>query len=292
MATKRLLVSEVLWYFLENSENFDKVNFQNLVSDFFSHEELSAAKKILINEIENLKKEKKEKLFNKSRGNTKIDKTLDVIDLLKFILENEMAQLLPTFVILNIKRIPNNPLTNLTDLFIKNEKIENKINQLLDTNKNVLNKLTAALTCTNNISTSSDKTYNNNNIHLNDSKEITNTPIINPKISWVNKMKNETQSDDSQIVGSQADDSFFTASKQIIKKKIFYVGNVDLPNSTMIVKHCESKGIKVITCLPVSKKNDTDDPPSFTSFRLCVPAAEFNKVMSPSNWPSSVLIRE
>ncbi|ESO07086.1 hypothetical protein HELRODRAFT_184658 [Helobdella robusta] len=61
---------------------------------------------------------------------------------------------------------------------------------------------------------------------------------------------------------------------------------------TMIVKHCESKGIKVITCLPVSKKNDTDDPPSFTSFRLCVPAAEFNKVMSPSNWPSSVLIRE
>ncbi|ESO06230.1 hypothetical protein HELRODRAFT_160387 [Helobdella robusta] len=68
MATKRLLVSEVLWYFLENSENFDKVNFQNLVSDFFSHEELSAAKKILINEIENLKKEKKEKLFNKSRG--------------------------------------------------------------------------------------------------------------------------------------------------------------------------------------------------------------------------------
>ncbi|ESO09550.1 hypothetical protein HELRODRAFT_168552 [Helobdella robusta] len=97
----------------------------------------------------------------------------------------------------------------------------------------------------------------------------------------------------TKIVGSMTTNPLFTASKSIIRKKIFYIGNVNLPDSSVIIKHCESRGIKLISCNPTTKPLGPDEVQiNHTSFRLCVPADEYNKVMSTSNWPSSVIIRE
>ncbi|ESN90443.1 hypothetical protein HELRODRAFT_166109 [Helobdella robusta] len=82
----------------------------------------------------------------------------------------------------------------------------------------------------------------------------------------------------TKIVGSMTTNPLFTASKSIIRKKIFYIGNVNLPDSSVIIKHCESRGIKLISCNPTTKPLGPDEVQiNHTSFRLCVPAMNTTK---------------
>ncbi|ESO11762.1 hypothetical protein HELRODRAFT_166799 [Helobdella robusta] len=60
----------------------------------------------------------------------------------------------------------------------------------------------------------------------------------------------------------------------------------------IIEKHCENRGINLISCNLASKLVENDDDIKYSSFRLCVPAEEYGKVMTASNWPASVVVRE
>ncbi|ESN99317.1 hypothetical protein HELRODRAFT_162839 [Helobdella robusta] len=180
------------------------------------------------------------------------------------------------------------------------------LNEILDRNKSLVNKLTVSKTNKTDCELQSDDNVSDDRMTLvQHSKKKVKSISLPPTATKVEENINKKlQSDDNvsddhmtlvqrskkKILGSLTTSPLFTAS--IIKKKVFYIGNVKLPDSSKIEKHCENRGINLISCYPASKRVENDDEIKYSSFRLCVPAEEYGKVMTASNWPASVVIRE
>ncbi|ESO08410.1 hypothetical protein HELRODRAFT_169248 [Helobdella robusta] len=76
------------------------------------------------------------------RGNTKFDIMLDIVDLIKYMSTNDLCQHLPTFVILNIKKIPDLMSNNMLEaIYEKNDKMAAVLNEILDTNKSLCKQI-------------------------------------------------------------------------------------------------------------------------------------------------------
>ncbi|ESO11191.1 hypothetical protein HELRODRAFT_183432 [Helobdella robusta] len=138
MASKRLQISELLWFFCENLNIIENEKFKNAVVEFYNSEEISTAKKLLLNELDIIKKDKKEKLSLKQGGNKKVDKVVELVEIFKYITSNDLQQNLPTFVILNPSRVPREGLDILDIIQINNDKMVEKLNELTEMNKSLL----------------------------------------------------------------------------------------------------------------------------------------------------------
>ncbi|ESO12782.1 hypothetical protein HELRODRAFT_159368 [Helobdella robusta] len=104
MAARSLVVNELL-YFLENNWNsVQNDSFINNVSEFYSHDDITSATKVLKNEIYTFKADKIEK--PPARGNMKSDKLLECIWLMKYLKDNNLWNNCPIFVSAKLDKIP------------------------------------------------------------------------------------------------------------------------------------------------------------------------------------------
>ncbi|ESO05142.1 hypothetical protein HELRODRAFT_184212 [Helobdella robusta] len=77
MAAKRVCIAEILWFLLNNQENINDVGFKLEVVEFYTNDEILNGKKILLTEIEGLKKDI---IKLTARGNTKYDKRIESVN--------------------------------------------------------------------------------------------------------------------------------------------------------------------------------------------------------------------
>ncbi|ESO03074.1 hypothetical protein HELRODRAFT_173953 [Helobdella robusta] len=154
------------------------------------------------------------------------------------------------------------------------------LNEILDRNK----------TCTNLISSIAHETNSRTNLATCNVYDTNVNRIKNETIdtSWSNILVSKTNKTDCEL---QSDDNV-SDDRMTLVQRIFYIGNVKLPDSSKIEKHCGNRGNNLISCYPASKRVENDDEIKYSSFRLCIPAEEYGKVMTASNWPASVVIRE
>ncbi|ESN93382.1 hypothetical protein HELRODRAFT_180909 [Helobdella robusta] len=118
MANPDLIVSEMLWILNDNLLNLESENLKHFLTNNFSHEE-----KILLSELEILKLDKP-KLS--TRGNTKLDKVNEIIDVFKYLMDNKLIDKIATFVILNIKKVLAHSVDSISEV------VNRKINSVLD----------------------------------------------------------------------------------------------------------------------------------------------------------------
>ncbi|ESO04217.1 hypothetical protein HELRODRAFT_172567 [Helobdella robusta] len=89
------------------------------------------------------------------------------------------------------------------------------------------------------------------------------------------------------------------ASKIIVKKRTFYVGNVGPCNKETIENHLRSKNIDFIHCYPVLRKRNPEvigvaqnNLLESTAFKINLPVDESSKLTSPDIWPKYAFLRE
>ena len=116
-------VNELLFYLFNNLELLNELNFINSVIKFYNSEAINVSKKILFADLDTFKMDK----FKISqRTKSKNDILLDIIDAIKFCIENKLE--LPVYVAADIKKIPEPKLEYFNSLFELNIKMfENKL---------------------------------------------------------------------------------------------------------------------------------------------------------------------
>ena len=84
---RNFVVSEVLSCVINNLTSIENCRFQEKIIEFFNSEELSAAKKQIFSDYENVKGEK----FKSHSGKTsKNDKLKSIVEIVKFIFNNSI----------------------------------------------------------------------------------------------------------------------------------------------------------------------------------------------------------
>ncbi|ESN97198.1 hypothetical protein HELRODRAFT_178316 [Helobdella robusta] len=89
----------------------------------------------------------------------------------------------------------------------------------------------------------------------------------------------------------------FKASKVIVKKTTYYVGNVGPCGKNVIEDHLKSKNIAITSCFPILRKKNSDDPPidvntESTAFKIVLPVDDLPKLLNPDIWPQYAFFRE
>ena len=82
-----------------------------------------------------------------------------------------------------------------------------------------------------------------------------------------------------------------------IKKLVYYVDNVSTSfNAEDMKSFVTGMAVDVISCFEVKprrrRSDDDDDAVSRKAFRLCVNAADCQRLLDPCKWPDSVMIYE
>ena len=122
MATRRLQISEFLWFLFDNLKELESENFKTTLLEFYTAEDINVGRKLLLNDLEIIKKEKF-KLPSRT--------------IITHVQQNQILHLLPLYVIYNYKKVPNCNV-NLnnknqgsileTKIAILEEKLEKNIN--------------------------------------------------------------------------------------------------------------------------------------------------------------------
>ncbi|ESO11715.1 hypothetical protein HELRODRAFT_166733 [Helobdella robusta] len=150
---RKIIISELLWFFNRYSDKFnDNDKFKSSVISFYTAAEFQDAHKVLLYELETLKKEK---VKLSSKGNTRAEKANDIIEMFNLTSSEKIRDNLPLFAVIAIERLPNDSCQfdsiSLVDKFSKIEKI-------IDDNNNICKKIW-----------SSSLKNNNNNMVTNNS---------------------------------------------------------------------------------------------------------------------------
>ena len=112
------------------------------------------------------------------------------------------------------------------------------------------------------------------------------------------KYKKTTTKPSTRIIGKSVDQNTgLKAKKPFLRKKVFFITNIEKGNSTSIVQHLNKQDIPVISCIPLVQKDVNDithhNMSSYPaeSYRLCVPRSDAYKVRNPNIWPASIVIK-
>ena len=124
MASKQnVVINVLLYYLLNNVENFNNESFVHNTSNFYTSEEILSAKKTLNVEIEHHKLDNLDK--HSTQATTKRDKLTDLISMINIIIKASLLIKIPIFVSSNFKRIPkNNSIIEMNFDILKKEILE------------------------------------------------------------------------------------------------------------------------------------------------------------------------
>ena len=146
---------------------------------------------------------------------------------------------------------------------------------------------------------------------------------IVPDFEVVQSRKKKTEKITKKIIGKmEQKDTLIKASKEFIKKKVCYLGNISPCSVDTIKEHLSKINVNFITCYPVFKKtkssgnSNTNLEPNdenvktdsmdkarnkdeafsptdmSSSFRLCITSEATTNMFNPDNWPRYVVVRE
>ena len=313
----RLCLSEILWFFHNNLNNLDNEKFTNTISEFYNSDEINIGKKLLLNELELLKKDK---IKMAARGHTKFDRVCDITELWKYAIEHGLVSTLPMFVIQSYSRIPSyfpsvtsgnmteeiaKVINNKFDLkFEKFDKVfsnnqvqliqlQNSIQQLLVQVQDKITNFSAGLPAQQQQQQSmqfNTSTQSKSYVDTVKSTIISDTGNeISKNLNIVNKMK---------IFGNKNINKKFNikAAKLFVRKSYFYVGNLNECTKEDIEQHLTDMDIKFISVQPVfnkikQSKNMTNSDPS-SAFRVCVLEEEVHNLLNEESWPEAVYIQK
>ena len=129
---RRLQISELLWFFFDNLKELNSEIFKTTLLEFYTAEDINNSKKLLLNDLDNIKKEK---IKLPSRNNTKLDRYLDIVDIIIHAQKNELLLQLPLYVIFNINKVPNyngSSSNNITSTLVETKmaKFEEKLEKI------------------------------------------------------------------------------------------------------------------------------------------------------------------
>ncbi|ESO02458.1 hypothetical protein HELRODRAFT_161729 [Helobdella robusta] len=231
MASKTVVINEMLYFLTNNFDIIDNEAFVFNISEFYSQEEVGSGLKCLKNELELYKIEITIKLI--SHGTNKKDKVADCIDILECLKTNNLYEKCPVFVSKDLERVPK--LENIIKINFEN--LRNEISGmlakqqvcLLDTFESCKKQLTQVDSFNkqifqlneklNSLKPNYDKTlisaentkdsnslpralndansnkYTNKNVTL--GNEVIKTPTNTVKFSWADRANNDVQSDDN-----------------------------------------------------------------------------------------------
>jgi hypothetical protein len=118
-------------------------------------------------------------------------------------------------------------------------------------------------------------------IRVNSSPHVMNNSISNENVT--NRLIRKNNS----IIGTRSNCSM-KAAKPLLKKSVFYMGNVSIDETTDSVKTwIESGDVKVLSIFLIKSKFE-----GTLSFRICIERDHVDKFRNPENWPSSIIIRD
>ena len=262
----RIVVSELLCFLINNRQSFENLLFHSTVSEFYTHDEISAARKTIFGDFDTLKTEN---FKGTHSGNTKKEKVAEIVDLVKFIFDNKLEKRMPCYAAVNLNKVPDIKLMYLDNILDKKTKI---IEDLL---MKFTDKLQPAVTLPQDFSVKCmPSTIPEQSKISGSSKQKTKS-----QVSWADKVKeNKEESLDEnvpdfevvqsrkqktekrtnkfrRIIGKMEDnDTLIKASKVFIRKKVCYLGNIS-PCSVDTIKkeHLNKINVNFISCYPVFK---------------------------------------
>ena len=96
---------------------------------------------------------------------------------------------------------------------------------------------------------------------------------------------------------SSAPASNIWAARKVFKKAVFCIDNVHLAcNEEDMRSYVTSQGIEVFSCFttdPRRRRNETiEDVQDRKAFRLCINAADCERLLDPNTWPDSIRVSE
>ena len=98
------------------------------------------------------------------------------------------------------------------------------------------------------------------------------------------------------VYGRSSDgNACITAAKKLVKKAVYCIDNIDISYAVKdIVQYVESQGITVISCFEVKPRHrrSESDWSDRKAFRLCINYDQRDKLLDPSRWPDSVVVRD
>lgn len=291
MATRTVVVNEVLYFLTNNLNLLDNNNFFCNTLEFFNCEDINIALKVLKLEFETLNCDNLEKLV--SHGSIKKDKFTDCVSILKHLNSVNLLEKCSIFASVKMSKIPN--YENFMKINFENLKKELKdtlytqqvnLLQTIDVHSKEISALKNHLNClasnrdkfVSNIPTTESICIQNNPTNL--WSDIVKTPtednllpfsvvVRNKKRPRLNNsidfksdnnindsnIKSDTQKKPARIIGSKINgNSILQADKSLIKKSVFAMSNVKKCNKNNVIDYLTEVGIPVISCFPVLKR--------------------------------------
>ncbi|ESN97623.1 hypothetical protein HELRODRAFT_178067 [Helobdella robusta] len=258
-AGRRVCVSEILQFLFKNNGYINDNCFINEASELFT-----------------------DKLMFKARGNLKLDKLCELVDLVKYIFDNKLSELIPIYSVFNIDRVPirlaKDSSKSISEHLMKLNKKLNKnymaVSQLHNKLENISEKITGSnvkLLQTENYGSEFHElsSINDNktikeiplNYKINDNKIIKKTPlnykIINNSLknnyNEFAKRKKDFPPRINRTISKLNDSGGKFKVKGVEKRAVVYLGNIWTCIKATVEEHFQRFDVKYISVFPVVK---------------------------------------
>lgn len=268
------VINELLYYLINNINSFQNESFFSSTAEFFNNDEIIAAKKCLVVDFGAIDTSK---VKFSSHGSSKKDKILDIADILSHINSTCGLDKLPTYVSVNLSRIPQYTFLQNYDVLVeKFEKIistklsaiEQQVEQLkfhhaeelkeININVQKLNNQVSNIQIKQNTSVSNKVNSSANKLW----SDIVQSPIETNAIHNVNNKRTRTLTHDMDLASTsmQIDNN----SLNNVNKFIFpNNNNIQKPsirkinNSSVVNKHSKIPLKNTNEILVIGKNKDT-----------------------------------
>lgn len=313
----KLIINELLCYLTCKFSKLSIGTLKCVITDFYTPEDISNAKEILVVSVDSLQNEKWQKPAKRKQSDNKARIEVDdIIGIYTFLDENLLLNKLPGFVVANVDNVPSTRVEEgdircvLNKLKIVEEKIDSIATPLLQINNNLdttdttreMNQMKGGRSTTSGRSWAEVAQFRSDVIDdtmqatASDTDDNRSAPDKDFTVK-VNKKRRFVQSPQSKpaaqpakpktIIGSNAGSSL-KAAKELRKKRIFCVSNVCSKTTSDELKNMLTENnIRVNNIFAAKSKS-----PDSVSFRVNIDAEDISKFVDEALWPSYIIVRE
>ena len=314
----KLIINELLCYLTCKFSKLSLGTLKCVITDFYTPEDISNAKEILVVSVDSLQNEKWQKPAKRKQSDNKARIEVDdIIGIYTFLDENLLLNKLPGFVVANVDNVPStrveegdlrcvlNKLKNVEDkidnIATPLLQINSKILDTTDTNremnqKNVGRSATSGRSWAEAAQFRSDAIDDTMQATASDTDDYPSAPDKDFTVK-VNKKRRFVQSPQSKpaaqpvkpktIIGSNAGSSL-KAAKEQRKKRIFCVSNVCSKTTSEELKNMLTENNIRVNNIFTAKSKSEDS----VSFRVNIDADDISKFVDEALWPSYIIVRE
>lgn len=133
ISEKKMIVCELLCYLRAKLSRLPSVTLKNVINDFYSSEQVSEAKEILVNSIDGLNLDKWPKPVRRKQTENKTKMEVDdIFNVFSYLDENLLLDKLPMYVTVNIDNIPSSKIEegDMRCVLNKLDNVEKRVEEL------------------------------------------------------------------------------------------------------------------------------------------------------------------